>query len=46
MGYFADAIGLTSALWILPAFMVAIAVVIRRHPVFPECHLSRQISEA
>jgi adenosylmethionine-8-amino-7-oxononanoate aminotransferase len=46
IGYFADAIGLTSALLILPALMVAVAVVIRRHPVFPECHLSRQISEA
>ena len=46
IGYFADAIGLTSALWILPAFMGAIAVVVRRDPVFRECQVSQRTTEA
>jgi acetylornithine/succinyldiaminopimelate/putrescine aminotransferase len=46
IGYFGDAMGLTSALWVLPAFMVTIAVVVRRHPVFRECHRSQQAREA
>ena len=45
IAYFADVVGLTSAPWTLPAFMVAIAVVVR-HPVFGECHWSRQTTEA
>jgi fucose permease len=46
IGYLADVIGLTSALWILPASMLVIAVVVRRHPVFREGHRARQATEA